>query len=257
LRFAKRLAPAITLLLLTAAGCGQSGLYSEREGPTGSPPNGAVLVIHGGAWHFVGPRAVYSMRRYTVRLNRLGYSTLNIDYRPGRQSLPDVLAAYDGLRRELGPSVPICALGVSAGGNLALLLAESRSDVACVVAEAPPTVIDRLTGRVRGYAREYFPTHADMAEYSPALHVGDLHAPVLVAQAVHDPTVPYSQSSAMVAADPRIRRIALRPGRTPWIHAKAYGPDVARLDRAEAAFIATAMRGHQGLLASRPDDRRQ
>ncbi|HEX8856910.1 MAG TPA: prolyl oligopeptidase family serine peptidase [Thermoleophilaceae bacterium] len=250
MRFAKRLAPALALLLLLACGCGQAGLYSERDGP--AKPKGAVLVIHGGAWHVVGPRAVYSMRGYTVRLNRLGYSTLNIDYRRGRQSLPDVLAAYDGLRRELGPGVPICALGTSAGGNLALLLAERRSDVACVVAEAPPTLIAGLTGRVRGYAREYFPTHADMAEYSPALHVDDLHAPVLVAQALHDPTVPYSQSSALVAADPRIRRIALRPGRTPWIHAKVYGPDVPRLDRAEAEFIGAAIVGYRGLLASGP-----
>lgn len=239
-----------------AAGCGQAGLYSERGGPAGAvagtPPQGAVLVIHGGAWHVVGPGAVHSMSYYALRLNRLGYSTLSIDYRRGRRSLGDVLAAYDGLRRELGPGVPICAYGTSAGGNLALLLAERRADVACVVAEAPPTLIRALTGQVRGYARRYFPTHADMREYSPALQVHALHAPVLVAQARHDPTVPFSQSSALVAADPRVRRIALRPGRTRWVHARVYGPDVVRLGKAEAAFLRSSMTQDDGVLARRP-----
>lgn len=256
MRFDKRLATFAALCALLAVGCGGSSPYSERGAPSGvfagKAPRGAVLVIHGGAWHIVGMRAVRAMRNDAARLNALGFETLNIDYRRGRDSLPDVLAAYDRLRGEVGAQTPICAFGTSAGGHLALMLAERRPDVACVVAEAPPTLLTSLTGRVLGYARHYFGDDAELRAWSPVLGVRRLRAATLVAQATDDPTVPFAQSTALVRADPSVRRVVLRPGPWPWVHANVDGGDLERLHADEAAFIEQSAMSAREQIAGMP-----
>jgi dienelactone hydrolase len=50
-----------------------------------------------------------------------------------------VTGFYDRLRAQVGPRTPICAVGTSAGGQLALMLA-TRRDLACMISEDGPPI---------------------------------------------------------------------------------------------------------------------
>jgi acetyl esterase/lipase len=228
--------PAIVLaclsaVALTACG-GQSqpptppgpvkGLPYMKIGQAAGTPVGAVILIHGGGWHDTGPAQLAPLTAIAQHLNAMGWNTFNTDYRPYARSLPDVEAVYDYVHKQLGPSRPICALGSSAGANLALLLAAARPQLACVMSYAGPTdltVLDKPSLQI------YLPVHAlaqavngNLAAWSPLKMVSKIHAKTFLAYATNDPLVPLSQAEELHAALPGSELVVLGPGTRGFIH---------------------------------------
>ena len=200
------------------------------------PPRGAwVLTVHGGGWHEVGPGPTARMDADVARLHRWGYGTVNVDYRAGPLAFGDVLRAYDRLRSRVGRRTPICAMGASAGGQLVLMLAVHRPEVACVITHAAPTLLSSLGPKLQSEARWAFGAHG-LARWSPALYA--LRTPLLIEQAAHDRLVPFDNSLRMHAADPRSRVIRLSPGSVPWTHASVDAREVAVARESERRFLA-------------------
>ncbi|MBV5291479.1 MAG: alpha/beta hydrolase fold domain-containing protein [Curvibacter lanceolatus] len=117
---------------------GVGGVLSERHTLGGVPTQvlapqrddrgTAVLYLHGGAFCLGGPT---SHRSITTRLARDGGFTVHVpDYRlapehPHPAPLEDALAAYEGLLQQGWPAQRIVLAGDSAGGALALSLAQA------------------------------------------------------------------------------------------------------------------------------------
>lgn len=197
-------------------------------------PRAWVLTIHGGGWHEVGPGPTARMDGDVARLRRWGYGTVNVDYRGGAHAFPDVLDAYARLRRRVGRETPVCAMGASAGGQLALMLAIHRPELACVITHAAPTLLSSLGNRLQGYARRAF--GPDLDRWSPALH--RVRQPVLIEQARHDRLVPFANALWLRDAAPRSRVIAFDRGSVPWTHASVDGAQLAAAREAERRLLA-------------------
>jgi dipeptidyl aminopeptidase/acylaminoacyl peptidase len=195
-----------------------------------------VLIVHGGGWTKTGAGMVARMAPDQRRLRRLGYGTDNIDYRAGAFAYLDVLSAYDRLRERVGRDTPICVLGASAGGQMALMLAHDRPDVACVIAHAPPTLLRSLSPGLVRRAREAFDWLGGLDRFSPALQ--PFGKPLLLVQATRDPVVAISNSRAMQAAAPGSRLIELPPGEATFTHVTVDAGALAAAHRAEARFLA-------------------
>ena len=130
--------------------------------------------------------------------------------------------------------MPYCALGGSAGGQLALLLAASRPSVDCAVDEAGPTDGTTLkfqstsAGGTDGPRWVYNLLTAAVGPefvhwWSPALF--PIKARVLFAVAAKDPYIPYAQGTElrtkMLNADPNayVDLLQLADGSNNWVHA--------------------------------------
>jgi acetyl esterase/lipase len=222
----------------------------EVRGPagpyTGQRPRAIILVIHGGAWMSVGQQAIERMRPEADRFRRRGYQTVSITYRPGAQSLTDVLARYDALRAE-NPRTPICALGASAGGHLALMLASRRRDLACVIAEAAPTDLGGLTDpTLKHIVSDEFAPRGLVDRWSPVKIAQRIKAPVLQAASANDPIVPYTQATDFHRALPSSRLVTIAAAgpapATKWEHASADPGSVRRYFAIERRFVAAATR---------------
>lgn len=244
-----------TMSLLLPAGA-MAAPYSETGMPAGSHagkhPIGWVVLVHGGAWALTGPFYVQAMRGEAARFQRLGWATLSVDYRKGTASLTDVLRFYDRLRARVGRRTPICLYGQSAGGNLALLTAEARPSVSCVISEAGPVDLSTLPNQdaynpnTGGYdttgpqaiklwiALAFTP--AELPIFSPISYAGQLRARTLLGTATTDPDVPLEQQDELAAARPsRVEAMTLDGGggapfthttitpaaRVQWMHAQA------------------------------------
>src|SRR5438034_834557 len=105
----------------------------------GQAPKGVMILLHGGGWYLNGPGAAATERGNADRWRAKGWRTLNISYRPCGASFADVQWFYDQARAQWGTAMPYCAMGSSAGGHLALMLAASRSTLDCVEDDAGPT----------------------------------------------------------------------------------------------------------------------
>jgi hypothetical protein len=154
-----------------------------------------VLNNHGAAW-YGAPQAPATPTLVPENQSLLswGYRTDVVNYRTG-YSLSDTIHAYDRSRRSW--KGPICALGLSAGGNIAMVLAMHRH-LQCVVSEQGPT---DLTANIQPLAESvdvFFPTPAEKVADSPALH--PLTSPTLVTEVPDDPIVPPSQGEELSGA---------------------------------------------------------
>lgn len=241
----------------TALGALRAGY--ELQAPA-HRPRGVVLLVHGGAWRAVGAREVAQMRPEADRWIRRGWATANVDYRPCRHSLDDVLAAYDAIRRRVGRRTPVVALGDSAGGHLVLLVAARRRSVAAVIARAAPTdpqhiAAERTWDPRLGRPSDAFPRLLARlwrtalgprwtTAWAPVRQARLIRAPVLLAGAIRDPLVPPAQGRAMAAAlraahpgrvTPLLR---LGPGPVHFPHARISVPDDHRLQVAVDRLIA-------------------
>ena len=244
----------------TALGSGMPAYYEVGE-PTGAfegrSPVGVMLVIHGGGWSQNGAAMVAVMRGDADRWRARGWRTLNLTYRPCNASLADVQRFYDEARTRWGTTVPYCATGASAGGNLALLLAASRSTLACAIDEAGPTngqsIKDQRTtnqdpdGASNGPRWVHNLLTASVGEenvfwWSPALF--PIKARVLFAVAANDPYIPWAQGTElrdrMRANDAAAYTdlLQLEAGTTPWVHGKVASSSLAELRTREEALVA-------------------
>jgi dipeptidyl aminopeptidase/acylaminoacyl peptidase len=176
------------------------------------------------------------------RVRSWGYVTHIVRYRPRRHAFPDVLAAYDRLRRRVGAGTPICAYGSSAGAQMALMLAIRRPAVACVISQAAPTELESLPKWLRRRARDAFGRH--LARWSPASY--RLLTPALLEQAHGDAIVPFGDMAAMHRQAPHSRTVALGPGTAPWVHARVDPGQLAHTRAIERGFLRTAIARWRG-----------
>ncbi len=125
-----------------------------------------------------------------------------------RRSVTDVTRFYDLIRARVGPNVPICLRGQSAGGHLALMVAAKRRDMACVISLASPTdlrairaqgrveaanggfaELPRAAARVRNLAVPAF-GRRKLRVRSPAAPASRIGTRLLLATAVDDVVIP-------------------------------------------------------------------
>lgn len=203
---------------------------NEYDSPVVKSP-GWVIVIHGGGWQTEGKASVDAEDYAAELFQRHGWATYNIDYRPGVLSLPDVVAAYDWLRRRVGARATICAWGSSAGGNLALLLATRRRRLACVISEAGPTDLIRWREQTAWappgvsphtgprYAYEHFmlPTlgRANLRRFSPVYEASRIRARLLLGCSTWDYWCPPAQPREMKRARPEGTTVMFLAGAPP------------------------------------------
>jgi acetyl esterase/lipase len=231
--------------------------YYEIGEPTGAyagqPPKGVMLIVHGGGWSMVGAGYVGGERKDADRWRARGWRTLNIDYRACNASLADVQWFYDQARLLWGTGMPYCALGASAGGHLALLLAASRPNVSCVVDEAGPTDATTVktestsAGGTDGPRGLYNQLTAALGPeflrwWSPALF--KINARVLFAVSANDPYIPYAQGTElrtnMLGANPNayVDTLQLAGGSTTWVHAGISADALTTFEAHEEQLVA-------------------
>ncbi len=190
--------------------------------PGKSGGNGAAVVfIHGGGW-CAGERRSFLWHAH--RLSLRGYVACTIDYRltptaPFPAALLDCQAAVKWLRHQAARfgirGDRIGAMGSSAGGHLAACLGvlddagePGSARVNCVV--DVHGVHDFVAhqaggGKIAEYMEAFIggPVSEKRAlwiEASPALHVDQNSAPMLLMHDPHDDTVPYEQSLLLAKA---------------------------------------------------------
>lgn len=236
----KRLA-AFTVVLLAALVPQQAAAaklpYHETSRPV-AHPKAWVIVIHAGGWRLVGSGMAGLEHPEVERLNGWGYGTLNIDYHRGARGLTDVLRFYDRLRRGEGRTTPICLDGASAGGHLALMAAQRRKGVACVITRAAPTRLDHLHGDLLKDAHHFFDPHGGLARWSPARY--PLATPAVIAHGTGDPYVGFGDAKAMLRNAAHGKLVPLRPGDQPWVHTSVKRDDLRRFIRAERRLLKQA-----------------
>lgn len=187
----------------------------QTQAPAGKP-KGVMLIFSGGAWLAPPRNEVSGTRHYEKRYAALGWLAIDVGYRPGgQQSFTDVTRAYDTARRH-HPGLPICAVGESSGGHLALMLATVRP-LSCVEpVDAPVDLTKGLPKTLIAIAHAIF--GGDLARWSPALHARKIHGHVLIVQAARDQAVPATQARELKAALPNADLVVFPNGGLPFIH---------------------------------------
>jgi Prolyl oligopeptidase family len=215
--------------------------------PTGRS-KGIVMIVHGGAWFFVGRAALAAS--VADWFNRHGYTAYDVDYRSGRDSVADVVAAYDRLRRQ-NRHASICAYGQSAGGQLVQLLAASRASLNCVISEGGIEDIRSWVssskcrpascGAIRG-ATDAF--GGDLWQFSPVRLVRFMTQPFLAAGSTADRIVDERQQlGELQRADPAAEVMLLPGAAHPsglsvnFTHASVTAVALRRFDRAVLALL--------------------
>lgn len=222
-----------------------------------------MLVIHGGSWVFHGRGAVELSRTTADRWRARGFQTLSVTLRPCGRSSQAIGWFYDRARAALGPSKKICAAGVSAGANLALLLATWRGDVYCVISEEGPTDLTTIQtqgaydpktnaltqvngGRwIRNLAAAAFGAE-NLVGFSPAANAAGPLSRTRVLQGfpANDALVPWGQATelraAMLAANPAayIDTVRLPAGDVKFGHGVATQASLDDFHAREVALVA-------------------
>jgi len=202
-------------------------LPTETYGPAPSDAAAAMLVIHGGGWQGGALDQMTMARSYAQRYaDTTGMLARSIDYPSnGPAGYQAVISDYDELRAQLGPDKPICATGYSAGGHLALMLAQVR-DVACVIADGAPTNLITISPYIRPFVSAAFGYDLGvLRQYSPVFHTDQIRAPVLMINAANDPVIVQDQYEPFVSALPNTELIVLDAGdRSLWhVHSSVDG----------------------------------
>ena len=184
-----------------------------------------MLVFPGGGW-FPLKDAIRTTDHYVERYRKLGWEAVNVAYRPGgEQGYADAERAF-AAARAASPGKPVCAVGESSGGHLALMLA-ARRPLACVEAVGAPTDLRSLRGFARRVAVEAFGRDG-LAEWSPAQHADRIRARVMLVHARGDLIVDPAQARTMKEAKPGAELLMLPPGHVGFMH-------MTRIDRAAYA----------------------
>ena len=228
----RKLAPVLLALLV---GCGSSHpakpaipKHPEKLVPhatktvrevkrPANKPKGVMLIFSGGAGLAPPPTEVSSTRHYEQRYAQLGWLAIDVGYRPGgQQGFADVTRAYDKAKQD-HPGLPICAVGESSGGHLALMLAIARPLDCVEPVDAPVDLTKGLPKSLLVTAKAVF--GSDLAKWSPLLHARQIHGKVLIVHAQSDGIVPLAQAKQLKAAVPGARLVAFPPGDLAFIHA--------------------------------------
>lgn len=152
-------------------------------------------------------------RGYARWFNQHGWAVDDIDYRPGIDSVVDVVATYDRLRAQ-HPHAPICADGSSAGGHLVMLLAASRPSLNCAISEAGIVDLRNVVPWLREAVQAYvFP---NLWEFSPLRVARYIAQPLLCAGSSADPVVPeFEQLAEIKYVRPQTQTMLLAGVATP------------------------------------------
>lgn len=181
---------------------------------------GLVWIVCCGGWQ--SPRdAGVDLRRRRARdalgaavWRRRGYVVATYGHRGGRRSFGDALAAYDSLRARF-PGLPICAVGASAGGHVALLTAARRPGLRCVVALGAPSDLASLPTRSSGIYSDEAPRRvarrlfgrSRFRELSPVTHATRIEASIWMPACSDDRVIPPEQARRFARAlDPHLGR---------------------------------------------------
>jgi dipeptidyl aminopeptidase/acylaminoacyl peptidase len=209
-------------------------VFTSRDGlpvhgyltmPVGVERAPLLLKIHGGPW----ARDIWTFNPDIQMLANRGYGVLQINYRGstgygkhfvnsgnrewGKKMLDDLEDGYRWiLDQKLSWEGRVGIMGRSYGGYAALSALTLRPDLfACGIAEVPPTHIPTLIESMPSYWRAFFNNihhrigHPEkqretLEKYSPALHVPNIKAPVLLTHGLNDVRVAVQQTEMMLKA---------------------------------------------------------
>jgi pimeloyl-ACP methyl ester carboxylesterase len=241
-------------MTLLGSGCGgadqlrPTARWSLPSGPyQGRSPRAVVMLIHGGGWRGLNREALAGESSAAAALTDQGFATMSVDYRGGKLGIRDLDGFYRNARNRMRRT-PVCAVGASAGGHLALMLAVRHPSLSCAVSLAGPTDLPALARQPGGQTAYQLAVAAfgrrGLGRFSPALHTGAIRAPLLLIYATNDPYVPLAQGRQMAAAAPGARLIVLRPGAAGFVHSTVNRSELLAATRAESRFLAEAAASH-------------
>jgi dipeptidyl aminopeptidase/acylaminoacyl peptidase len=229
------------VVLSAAAGCGgdddgDGEIVGAARVTWDAPPDpkGVVMLIHGGGWQ--RSDAGYEDQIENAKNFRdQGYATVAIGYDEGATGFRQVVDVYTEARGRY-PNLPICASGISAGGNLALMLAVREPELDCVVTLAAPTDLTTLAKQdaegdeasqaaIDAFGRD------QLAKFSPARYADRISAKVLMIEAESDPINPPDQGRELERALPGAELLVLPPGPVPvpFAHFGGVQPDAEEI----------------------------
>jgi acetyl esterase/lipase len=219
--------------------------------PRRRKPRGYILLIHGGGWIYTGSQTLDAERTNVRWFTSLGWAVYDVDYRPGRLSVVDVVAAYDQLRRR-HPAAVTCAYGQSAGGTLAMLLAASRPSLRCIVSAGGITDLASIpaSGPLHRAIEKMF--HGAEWEFSPVRLARYIHGTLLCAGSSFDQVVPErAQLAEIKRARPQTTAMLLTGAATPggpsfihppnFVHASITHTAMVRFRRAVERLLGHAL----------------
>lgn len=242
---------AVAALAVVAAGCGKDPLEIPPEGPTAEwdkaygpyadNPRGVLILIHGGGWKGIDRNQFNVTREQGEIYTRMGFMTMTIDYRAGADGLKDVERFYKQARKRVGKDVPICAVGSSAGGHLALMLAAREPSLDCAVSIAGPTNLAGLADQEGGEQTYKIASDAfgeeNLEKLSPVLHADKIKAKIFVAGADNDPLMPVDQLKDIEKAVPGTKTVVLPAGESPWVHSAVEPSAKKRMNQELSEFL--------------------
>jgi acetyl esterase/lipase len=238
---------ATALLVLSAMmGCGDGAQQGESQEavvggaqvswgePDDGHPTALVMLIHGGGWR-ASESGYEDQKTNAATFQREGYATAAIDYDDGAKGFRQIVDVYKAAR-ERYPGLPICASGISAGGNFALMLATREPDLDCVLALVPPTDLTSLAEQDpegdEAYRAAVTALGKDqLAKFSPIRYANRIKAQVLLVVAETDPIVPADQGRELAQALPGAQLLVLPPGpvHAEWAHFGGVQPDAQNI----------------------------
>jgi acetyl esterase/lipase len=232
-------------------GKGPAFIWGDPAGDfEGEAPKAVLMFVHGGGWEGTNREQLERAAEVAVRSQDLGYATMAVDYRAGAKGLIDLRRFYAEARSRVDPETPICAIGESAGGHLALLLAQREAGVDCVIANVAPTDLTTLASSGASGAATAARTATDafgeeaLERFSPALHRDSTDADVFLLYSENDTLVAPEQGEEMRRALRRSTLMVLGPGNQVYGHitldlaSQGLGVDGEQLEEARAAEIA-------------------
>jgi len=216
----------------------------------------AVILLHG--WLPAGFRGSDTMQEVADDLARRGFVVLNLSLRGwpdtggeddcALRQPRDVARAEEWLAAQPGvDGTRMAVMGLSQGGQVALLAGVASPLVGAVVALAPPTDLARWAATsdepgVAAYVAESCHTEkADPAAWAarnPILQAGRIRSPVLLVHGRADRRVPPEQSRLMAQA---LRRAG---GKTDIVWVAGAGHDLDRIY--DGSLIANWLHRHLG-----------
>jgi dienelactone hydrolase len=219
---------------------------------------GVVITFHRGAWSATGSQPAATEHPDDHAWLRRHWLVVNSSYRPGVAGLSDARSVYRRVNRAVHGELPICMVGASSGGNLALLAATRLPTLACVVAEAAPVDLVNIASEVTydpnadGGASSTGPAYVhdaaaqalgadNLRAFSPLFMTERIEADVLVADAEQDPLIPPQQLSDFCArlSSRCAGFLRMAPGPLSFVHA---GVDRAALSQFRQAETSLAHR---------------